>query len=133
MQFDAFISHSSRDKLWAEKLKLELDKRGLRAWLADDEIRPGDHFAEALEVAIEGTSAVVIIVSVQSLQSNWVKTEIRRAQSLAHEKKRSVRIIPILIDDVRVDGFLGDLQPVYFQNSTAFSENINRLIWGITG
>ena len=70
-QFDIFLSYKSEDFSWVKRLKESLQVRVVRVWLDKDEIRPGDLFAQALENGLETSRAVGLVITPQSLASDW--------------------------------------------------------------
>jgi len=132
-QFDVFLSHHSVDKPWAITLKDALRSRGLAVWLDRDEIRPGDLFVSALESGLEESKAVVLIVSPESMKSKWVKEEYSRALALAQDKRRSLQLVPLVLRDATLPGFLANRSWVEFRNVAEFDANVEQLVWGITG
>jgi hypothetical protein len=49
-KFDIFLSHSSRDQEFSSRLASDLAEAGLRVWIDQWHIRPGESFAEAIDV-----------------------------------------------------------------------------------
>lgn len=98
-EFDVFLSYKSEDEEWVRRLKQALVERGLRVWLDRDEIRPGDRFVRALENGIETSGAVVMIVSPESLRSEWVRDEYERALTLPNQAARALQLIPAVLRD----------------------------------
>jgi DNA-binding response OmpR family regulator len=131
--FDVFLSHNSIDKPWVIRLKKALQDRGLKVWLDRDEIRPGDIFVGALEAGLEKSKAVVLIVSPEAIASGWIKDEYARAVSLAHQKNQPLQLIPVILRDAEIPGFLANRSWVDFRDESSFDENLELLIWGITG
>jgi hypothetical protein len=132
-RFNVFLSHSSVDKTWVAKLKDNLLHYGVSVWLDRDEIRPGDLFAEVLEGALDNCQAVALIVSPEALASGWVKQEYYRALSLAADKKSNLQLIPVILQDAALPGFLIGRNWVDFRDETAYEQNVWKLVWGITG
>ena len=132
-QFDVFLSHSSADKPWVIKLKDDLQAYGVSVWLDNDEIRPGDLFAKALEQGIANSRAVALIVSPEATASGWVEAEYYRALSLAQNKNASLQLIPVILRDAELPGFLTDRNCVDFREESAYSQKVWKLVWGITG
>ena len=132
-KFDVFLSYSSVDKPWAIKLKDDLLSYKVSVWLDKDEIRPGDLFAEALEQALDNCRAVALIVSPEAISSGWVKEEYYRALSLAKTKRTSVQIIPVILREVELPGFLQSRSWVDFQDERDYVQSVWKLVWGITG
>lgn len=129
--FDVFLSHNSKDKPWVIKLKYDLEIRHVKVWLDQDEIRPGDLFAQALEDGIAQSRSVALIISPASMRSGWVRAEYYRALDLA--MKRSLQLIPVLYKKAQIPGFLSDRNWVDFSDPSQYERSLGRLIWGITG
>jgi hypothetical protein len=58
--YDVFISYSSKDQNWVEKLKNALDKQGVKVWQDKDKIRPGDIFMEAIEAGLKTCETIIL-------------------------------------------------------------------------
>ena len=132
-QFDLFLSYSSFDRSWALKLKAALEQRGLKIWMDTAQIRPGDVFVNALERGLEGSRCVGLVVSPESVQSGWVQEEYARALSLIHSAGTLECIIPIVLREAHVPGFLASRLRVDFQKDSTWDTSIDALVWGITG
>jgi hypothetical protein len=132
-QFDVFLSYSSVDAIWVMKLKDDLLRYRVSVWLDKDEIRPGDLFAEALEQALDNCRAVGLIVSPEAIASGWVREEYNRALDLAKTKQARVRLIPVILRDAKLPGFLKSRSWVDFRDETTYAQNVWKLVWGITG
>lgn len=93
-----FLCHSSKDKPFVRDLASGLLKHGFLTWLDEKDMAVGDVLVEEVSRAIELAGAIAVVVSPNSVDSDWVKYEL----SLASERfiKRDVRVIPILIGDV---------------------------------
>lgn len=128
-RFDTFISYSSIDSAWATRLKEALEARELRVWMDADQIRAGDVFVGSLETGIEQSNTLVLVVSPESLSSNWVREEYARAMALVNN--RALRLIPIILRDAALPGFLASRQHVDFRDDLAFEANVDRLVSGI--
>jgi len=46
--FDVFLSHSTKDNHLAAAMKQHLQSRGVRCWMAPDDIRAGENWAAAI-------------------------------------------------------------------------------------
>jgi TolB-like protein len=78
---DAFISYASKDKAAADALCASLERRGLRCWIAPRDVRPGALYADAIVRALNGSKALVLLLSQYSVASTHVGKEIERASS----------------------------------------------------
>lgn len=129
--FDIFLSYRSTESALAESLRDALEARGVRVWLDKDEIRPGDRFAEALEMGLATSRAVGLIATPESIASNWVKNEYYRALSLSTDGES--QLIPLLFGAAQLPGFLKDRSWIDFQDGD-YRRNVDKLVWpGITG
>ena len=126
-EFDIFLSHHSSDKPWVIALKAALTARGVKVWLDQDEIRPGDLYIDALERGVELSRCVAVVISPRSLKSRWVKEEYSRALQMFNSRERDVRIIPCLIQDAALPGFLSIRHYVDFRDAARFEEGVDRL------
>lgn len=90
---DIFISHSSIDKLTiVRKLAEELRSLRLDVWLDEDAILCGDNILDQIEMGIEKSLCVALILTPAFFTSNWASLEI----GLARAKKEGAHIIPVL-------------------------------------
>ena len=65
MEFDAFISSSSRDKTAADATCAVLESAGVRCWIAPRDVRPGVEYGAAIIDAIERCRVMVLIFSLE--------------------------------------------------------------------
>ncbi len=91
---DIFISYSREDKEKVQQLAQALENEGWSIWW-DPHIPAGKNFDDVIEQALETAKSVIVLWSVKSVDSRWVRTEASEALD------RSI-LVPVLIDDVRV-------------------------------
>ena len=96
--YSCFISHSSHDQAFAERLHADLCANNLRCWYAPEDLNIGDRFQESLEESIRVFDKVMLIFSETSLQSQWVEREVNAAREREVRENRTV-LFPIRIDD----------------------------------
>ena len=75
-----FISYSSKDEEFAQRLHTDLQKKGVRCWFAQHDVQGGRKLHEQIEQAILVHERVLLILSAHSMNSDWVKTEIAKAR-----------------------------------------------------
>lgn len=100
-----FISHSHTNKSFARKLAADLRKAGHIVWIDEGEINIGDSLIEKIREGIDKVDYVAAILSSASIESEWVKKELDIASNREIEEKRVV-VLPLLIEDVDLPGFL---------------------------
>jgi hypothetical protein len=92
MSSHVFISHSDKDKTYAEMLLKALESRGIKCWIAPRDIPPGGSYADAILTAIEDSACFVLIFTEHSSNSGHVLREVERAL------KFNKNIVPIRFD-----------------------------------
>lgn len=97
-----FLSHTTADDSFVEELRLRLQRRGYEVIADSTWFRAGDNLPESVQKAIDGADHVVGVVSAHSVESGWVKRELRYAQKLAI-KKQKPRIIPLLLPNATTE------------------------------
>lgn len=100
-----FLSHSSRDKTFVQKLAEDLESAGHRVWLDEVEIRVGQSIIQKIEEGIDKTEAVVLVLSKNSVASEWVTRE-WHAKFFEEVSRRKVLVLPIVKDDCAIPPLL---------------------------
>jgi TIR domain/Pentapeptide repeats (8 copies) len=83
--YSCFISYSTKDQDFADRLYADLQAKGVRCWFAPHDIQGGRKIHEQIDEAIRLHDKLLLILSPHSMESEWVKTEISKA------RKREVR------------------------------------------
>jgi uncharacterized protein YjbI with pentapeptide repeats len=97
--YSCFISYSSKDQAFAERLHADLQNKGVRCWFAPHDMPIGAKIIDTIDEAIRLRDKVLLILSQDAIASDWVEGEVTRA--LDEERKRKqVVLIPVRIDDV---------------------------------
>jgi hypothetical protein len=96
--YSCFISHSSVDQEFAERLYADLQAKGVRCWYAPEDLKIGDRFRTRIDEAIRIHDKLLIILSENSVRSSWVETEVETAFERETRENRTV-LFPIRIDD----------------------------------
>ena len=97
--YSCFISYSSRDQEFADRLHTDLQNNGIRCWFAPHDLPIGEKIVDALNDAIRLRDKVVLILSESAIASDWVEDEVTMA--FEEERRRDEAILfPIRLDDV---------------------------------
>lgn len=96
-----FMSHSSKDKAFVERLSLDLLRNGLPVWLDNWEMQAGDSLYEKIYSGLDNSSYIIIIVSGNYNKSIWTTKEFRATLAREDRDKKTI-LIPILIDDTTI-------------------------------
>ena len=96
--YSCFISYSTKDEEFARRLYSRMRDEKLRVWFAPEEMKGGEKLHEQIERAIQLHDRLLIVLSENSMQSDWVITEIQRARKTEIEEDRR-KLFPIAIVD----------------------------------
>ena len=88
--YSCFISYSHKDEEFTKRLHARMQQEKLRVWYAPEDMKRGEKIHEQIDHAIRIHDKLLLVLSEESMKSEWVETEIRKA------RKREVR------DDCRV-------------------------------
>lgn len=88
-----FISRAPENEALARKLGKALKRAGWEVW-DDDQILPGDNWAEKVGKALEETQAMIVLLKDTALPSSAVRWEIAYALG---SKRLKNRLIPVLV------------------------------------
>ena len=97
-RFDAFISHSSKDKPRVRRLAERLRDDGVRIWYDEWEILSGDVIFQKVEDGLEVTRSLVLAMSPHAFGSDWVGLE-RTTVMHRDPMNKERRFIPLLLED----------------------------------
>ncbi len=91
-----FISHAEKDRPQTERLCELLASNSIQTWVSFRDIRAGTHWDEEIETALGSANAVVVLATVNSVQSRYVRAEVEGALS------EQLTVVPVIIGDVSV-------------------------------
>jgi hypothetical protein len=108
--YSCFISYNHTDKAFSKRLYEALQGRGIRCWLDEKQLLPGDDFHEEIDRGIRLWDKVLLCCSKNSLTSWWVDDEIGKAftkeQALMKERQKKIlALIPLDIDGFLFNGW----------------------------
>jgi hypothetical protein len=95
---NVFISYSAKDEEFASALHNHLTVAGIETWFAPHSIQGGKRIIDQVSSAIERQKKLILILSENSISSDWVASEIRRAVEIEHRTKAQ-KLFPIRIVD----------------------------------
>jgi hypothetical protein len=143
-----FISYATADQPFADRLYDDLQRNGVRCWLAHRDIRAGRKIHQQIEEAIRTSDRLLLIISESSMKREWVNTEIIHAREYEARQNRQMLFPITLVPFDRITGWSVP-DPVtgkdaareireYFildfsnwRNDTEYQRSFNRLLEGL--
>lgn len=108
-----FVSHVSEDRPVAMAIVGELERRGVRCWIAPRDVEPGEPFDDEIADAIDASQAMLLIFSERCNEREYIRREV----TVAGESRKTIILFRIenahprrglrvrLSDLHRIDGF----------------------------
>ncbi|MFD9817159.1 TIR domain-containing protein [Streptomyces sp. NPDC059080] len=100
---DAFLSHAPEDASWATELASRLAAHGVRVFLDEWSLLPGDVVVHRLEAEIRDTANALALISPASVASPRAHEEYAALATAG--ARRDLRFIPLLLGDVTLPPF----------------------------
>ena len=136
-----FISHSSRDGGFAERLHADLMAKGVACWFAPEDLRIGDKIRQRVEDEIQQRQKVLLVLSTNSVASDWVASEVEAALEKERQTGEDV-LFPIRLDEavmetkaawaaeIRRTRHIGDFTK--WENPDAYGKGLTRVLKDLT-
>jgi ActR/RegA family two-component response regulator len=134
-EYDVFLTYNSDDKLAVEQVARRLTKAGIRPWLDQWNLIPGEPWMEAIEEALERCRTCAVFIG-PSGTGPWQNEEMRAALDHAVRTRSDYRIIPVLLpgaNEASLTSFLARRAWVDFQLGLNDANAFARLVAGILG
>ena len=96
--YSCFISYSTKDQLFADRLYADLQNKGVRCWFAPHDLPIGAKTWDAVDEAIRLRDKLLLILSKASIASEWAEDEVNKAYAEERSRKETV-LFPIRIDN----------------------------------
>jgi hypothetical protein len=104
--YSCFISYSSKDTLFAERLHADLQAKGVRCWFAPEDLKIGEKIRHGIDRAIQVNEKLLLVLSKHSVESEWVEKEVETAMEKERSQKRTV-LFPVRLDEAVMKVELG--------------------------
>jgi hypothetical protein len=135
--YSCFISYSSRDQEFVNRLHADLQQNGIRCWLATEDLRIGDRLRPTIGEAIRLHDKLLLVLSEHSIESAWVESEVEAAMERERREKATI-LFPVRLDDtvmetdqawaeeVRRTRHIGDFRD--WKNFDSYQRSFERLV-----
>ena len=97
-----FISYSSKNQDFAERLYADLQKKGVRCWFAPEDMKIGDKIRDKIDQSIRIHDKLLLVLSEHSINSEWVEDEVEAAYEQERQRGKTV-LFPIRLDPAVMD------------------------------
>ena len=110
--YTCFISYSSRDQQFVERLHADLQANGIRCWFAPRDLKIGDKIRSQVNEVIRIHEKLILVLSESSISSHWMEQEVERVMERESRMNRTV-LLPVRLDDAVMmvkSGWAGDIR-----------------------
>lgn len=135
--YSCFISYSSKDEEFLLRLYADLQNAGVRCWYAAEDLKIGDKFRDRIDESIRLHDKLLLVLSENSVSSQWVEKEVETAMEKEREQGKTV-LFPVQLDyavseiktgwaaDVRRTRHIGDFSD--WKNHDSYKKAFERLM-----
>ena len=101
--YSCFISYSTKNQDFADRLYADLQAKGVRCWFAPEDVQGGKKLHEQIEQAVRLYEKLLLVLSEHSMSSEWVKTEIyhARQQEIKSERRKLFPVSLVPFETIR--------------------------------
>lgn len=96
--YSCFISYSSEDQAFADRLYTDLQSNGVLCWFALEDMKIGDEIRTRIDESIRMYDKLLLVLSEHSISSIWVKDEVEAAFEKEAQQGTQV-LFPIALDN----------------------------------
>lgn len=96
--YSAFISYSHNDEEFTRRLFADLQNNNVRTWYAPEDLKIGEKFRQRIDESIRLHDKLLLVLSQDSVTSDWVEFEVEAALAKETEKGGDV-LFPVRVDD----------------------------------
>ena len=97
--YSCFISYSSKDEDFAQRLYADLQAKNVRCWFAPEDLKIGERFRPRIDEAIRVHDKLLLVLSESSVRSAWVEKEVETAFEKERRQDNKPVLFPIRLDD----------------------------------
>jgi len=122
-----FVSHSSADKEFVDKLVSDLTAWKFDLWFSTWEIKAGESITRKVQQGLRESDCLIVILSKKSCKAEWVKTEVNSYLFREISSKKG-KIVPVVIEECEPPFFIKERLQIRF-NETEYDNALLRLVF----
>jgi uncharacterized protein YjbI with pentapeptide repeats len=96
--YSCFISYSSKDQEFTNRLYSDLRRRDVPCWFAAEDLKIGDIFRTRIDHVIRVYDKLLLVLSNNSVSSQWLEKEVETAMEREREQAKTM-LFPVRLDD----------------------------------
>jgi len=133
-----FISYSTDDEAFAQRLHTDLQNHGVDCWFAPHDLKIGDKLRTRIYEAIQKQDKLLLVLSGHAVTSDWVEREVELAFERERQPPATLVLFPIRLDDAVMQTpapWAGDIRRIRFigdfrrwQDETVYQQALQRLL-----
>jgi adenylate cyclase len=119
-----FVSHSSKNREIVDRIIDQLKRFGMGTWCSNEDIPAGEKYAERIRAGLMSSDWVLVLVSADSVKSDWVRAEVKAAMA---DLRFKGRILPLALDEssaAQINPDLAELQSLNGRVTANLGEKI---------
>lgn len=130
--YNLFIGYAGQDKQYAEFVWTCLSQISeIRPYLAEITPNYGENFKDRIMNVLDSTNFMVVFLTKNGVQSQWVNQEIGYAFAVKR-KKQELKIIPISLSNVQLKGLITkDTEDILFVDNLPLDRVVSNIIYQI--
>jgi uncharacterized protein YjbI with pentapeptide repeats len=97
-----FISFAGNDRNFVDKISDDLQREGIRCWVAPEEMKMGEAIRQEVDQLIRIQDKLLVVFSKFSIESKWIQKELQAAIAEERNQNRAV-LFPLRLDNSIMD------------------------------
>lgn len=122
-----FISYSSHNKDFASRLANDLLLYDVEVWFDEWSIKPGDSIPGAIQTGLSESDYVLLLISRNAVQSNWVNEELNSTLYSALSSERP-KLVPLRLENCSLPPLLQHRRYLDFSCDGKYEDTLNSLV-----
>ena len=99
-KWDVFISYSTKDMGLIREIVRDFERRGIRYWLDDEQIMPGDAIVSSSQHGLENSRHILACFSRNQKDSGWHRREYESFLGESMDPENTRKLLPLILDDL---------------------------------